>query len=1377
LIFLLFFTKGCGTFFLPFKTPILPSANAKPVFRNYLIQALCLGWTLLFLQGPSPSHAQEYLANVRQFTTAEGLSNDQVLSLLQDKEGFIWVGTKYGLNRFDGHEFRTFTKESHGLQSNVINQLIEGPGGYIWIIRSQESYGKYDYYSIDLLDPAGETVDPWEKRFPSLPFSLDQVKRIHDVPGGILFRVKEQGFYLLDNSDNSFKTVRLPADFQFISAPEKGHFFGQSEGAYITFDLDAKEVRSFRLKDSLVIEGMVPDHEGNYWCLAGRKFMEFNTVRLSKLLKVDRNGNYTEEDQLDHSSMDIFFTAYRNGHSLLFIHPEEIREYDLDKDRVLTNRNVLESRSIAAPAALLVDQNDALWIGDYFGLRVFSLELSRFSTYLKDQEEPLSARGMTLKGNELIYTYPASPHFLDLNTGRIKSIEEDKGIMKLPAPFSVLRMENDHLVFGGKQLIEVDDQYRIQKASDLSELGGNRIWSFTRDREGRYWIGFGNEHIVVLEPDLESYRLASHNGNEDVGKATKWHFYEDGNYIWIAAQNGLYLVHKEKGVIAQFGANAEEDHYLPAIIFHYIHKDRNGLYWLATGDGGLIRFSYNPDDPGSLSYKQYKKKDGLPSQELYAILEDEKGGFWISTANGLVHFHPETEEVFVFYDEQGITHNEFNRLSYYQHTDGRIFYGGLNGVTAFDPKDFYGQGNYEVPLKVSAASLFSFGSDSLENIQPRLLEDGQLRLRPRDNFLTIKFSLQDYFYSNQVQYSYRISGVRDQWTPMADNTLQLSGLPYGSHRLEVRARGRMNKVSSSVLQMELIVLRPFYLRWWFIALTLLTVAISVWQYTSWRNQSLVRRKQALERIVAERTKKIQEDKQLIEEQAKQLRELDEMKSQFFENVSHELRTPLTLILGPLEKVLKRNKLENRDFTLLSLMKDNAKSLHKRINELLDLSRIDAVRMTLHPEPVALYSFVKNILAQFEGGAKLRSVQLLFEYKLDRDLWVVLDPDKVEKVLYNLLSNAIKFTPGEGEVKLIGESEAGQLVFRVSDTGIGMAEADLPRIFERFHRAKTDEHYEGTGIGLSLCKELTELMGGQIVVSSVQGAGSVFEVKLPLQETFEQPTALVTDGVATDISDLSEEVSDISGDPVLVVEDNPSLREYLRLTLEDFHVKTAGHGQEALNILEEGFQPALIITDIMMPVMDGMELLKTIREKDAYRTMPVIMLTAKTGSTDKVEALRVGVDDYLVKPFVEEELIARVKAVIRNSRQRMKTNSSASGGVSLEESAPVISKADLKWLEEVEKMIMAHVGDKMFGIDQLAEELQMSTRRVQQKVKAITGMTPKQYQREIQLASARRLLEAGDFQSVAEVSRQMGFSDAHYFSKLYEKRFGKRPSEY
>jgi signal transduction histidine kinase/DNA-binding response OmpR family regulator/ligand-binding sensor domain-containing protein len=1346
------------------------------VIRSLTLVLLSIGLVLFGLV-PVSLRAQEYVASAREFRTTDGLSNDQVLSLLEDREGFIWVGTKYGLNRFDGHNFQVFTKESHGLQSNIVDELMEGPQGRIWIIRFQETMGQYDYYGVDILRQGEDRVDSLETVFPDLPFSVDQVDRLFEVPNGILFALENGDFYLY--SLNGIEKLAFPTDFRFLGSPQSGQFFGQHGRSYVTLDQMGKELMSLRLSEGEVLREVVPDGQGNLWCLAGYKNKGFNSTVLKRLLKIDPEGEVTEIDELNENSMDVMFTGYRNGRSLLYIYRGGIREYDLVTGKVYINKQAFQNRRIVYPGKILSDHNGGFWLGDYMGLRVFTLEPSRFRTYLKDEEEKVSARGMTVVGNELIYTYPSSPHALDLTSRKKRSILGGNQIMKSPAPFSVRRLPNDHLIFGGKQMIEVDDQGQLDRTSDFSALGAVRVWSFKQDREGNYWLGFGGGDLMVIDSALGTYRRIENNGFTEITHGAKWSFFEDGDYFWVATQNGLYLVHKGRGIIAQFSANATEEYYLPAVIFHHIHKDKRGHYWLATGDGGLIRFTYDPDKPAKPSYRQYKKQDGLPSLELYAVLEDEKGFFWISTANGLVQFDPTSEAMVVYYEEQGIADNEFNRLSFYQHTDGQIFFGGLNGITAFFPADFHQVVSYDVPLCLSAASLFSSEKDGVNSVRNDFLVEGVLTMYPDDNFLNLEFALQDYFYSDRVRYSYRISGIREEWTPLENNALQLVGLPYGNHTLEVRARGRMNKLSAEPLHIDLVVVRPFYLRWWFLLLAGLTMLISIWQYNHRRKRALLRRQEVLERMVAERTKTIREDKKLIEEQALQLKELDELKSKFFENVSHELRTPLTLILGPLEKVLKRNRLENQDFTLLHLMRDNAKRLHKRINELLDLSSIDALKMSLHPEPVELYAFVKNIMAQFESSANLRSIELSFEYQLDQNLRVSIDPDKVEKILYNLLSNAIKFTPEEGGVKMSCSREKGKLLIAVSDTGIGIPEKDLPNVFDRFQRINTEEHVEGTGIGLALCKELAVLMEGEVTVISTEGMGSTFTLQMPLRETFGTVKERTNPENSPELAELSEELSDISGEPILVVEDNPNLREYLRLILEDFNVKTAAHGREALEILEGGFQPVLMVTDIMMPVMDGMELLRIIRDSQKYRSLPVIMLTAKAGSTEKIEALRVGVDDYLTKPFVEEELIARMQALISNSRERIGSivASSETGGGKPAEESIVVSKADLKWLQAVEALIMDHVGDGTFGIDQLADKLDMSTRRVQQKIKAITGMTPKKYQREIQLERARRLLESGDFRSVAEISQQIGFTDAHYFSKLYEKRFGKLPSDY
>ncbi|MEZ4960413.1 MAG: ATP-binding protein, partial [Saprospiraceae bacterium] len=533
-----------------------------------------------------------------------------------------------------------------------------------------------------------------------------------------------------------------------------------------------------------------------------------------------------------------------------------------------------------------------------------------------------------------------------------------------------------------------------------------------------------------------------------------------------------------------------------------------------------------------------------------------------------------------------------------------------------------------------------------------------------------------------------------------------------------------------------------------------------------------------ERMVAERTEKIRSDKQLIEQQAEQLRELDELKSRFFTNISHELRTPLTLILGPLESVLKRNRLENRDFTLLSLMQQNGRQLLKRINELLDLSSLDANKLQVEEQPVALYAFVKKLLSGFESAAGLKKIRLSLTSNLEPHAQVLLDAGKLEKIITNFLSNAIKFTPPHGQVKLEVTRRAGHLQISVSDTGQGIPAEDLERIFERFYQSAQIEKAGGTGIGLALCRELAKLMDGRVWAESELGNGSTFYLQLPLVEAFGQvPAAAAIHAVEMALPEPVTEPPSGSSETILVVEDNPSLLDYIKIILEKYRVITAENGQEALDKLSENPSVSLIISDIMMPVMDGFELLKTLKADDNLRHIPVIMLTARQKLETKLEALRIGVDDYMVKPFQEAELLTRVENLIKNSRGRLEASADGKAGVATEPSLEKLSAADLKWLTEVEKIIFDNIGNTQFSIGQLAGDLAMSTRRFQQKIKSVTGLTPKEYQREIQLEYARRLLESGDCRSISELSYMVGFKDAHYFSTLFQKRYGKRPGDY
>ncbi|MEM7371406.1 MAG: tetratricopeptide repeat protein [Bacteroidota bacterium] len=528
-------------------------------------------------------------------------------------------------------------------------------------------------------------------------------------------------------------------------------------------------------------------------------------------------------------------------------------------------------------------------------------------------------------------------------------------------------------------------------------------------------------------------------------------------------------------------------------------------------------------------------------------------------------------------------------------------------------------------------------------------------------------------------------------------------------------------------------------------------------------------------------------------QQKELQALDQLKSRLFANVSHELRTPLSLILGPLASALKAPNLQKKTATFLKLAQQNGEKLLQLINEILDLSKMDAGKLDLIEKPVAILSFVRRLLSQFESHAQDKEVNLVFGSEVPQEFQLLLDAKKFEIVFNNLLSNAIKFTPNGGVVNISLSKQQGIFSLRVHDTGPGIHPDDQTYIFDRFYQAThTETSVGGTGIGLALCKEYSKLFQGDIQVNSQLGKGAEFIFSFPVKESHERietEDIQLPEVVPQAILDQHPPTQLNQGYHILLVEDNYSLRSYIRAVLGDhFQITTAEHGQAALKILTQlDSSIDLIISDLMMPIMDGFQLLEHLKAKEEWRSIPTIMLTAKATMRDKLQALRIGVDDYMTKPFDEEELIIRVKNLLRNVESRHVISESdkeeqyeetvhpqSSQAIS---EPPPVSEEDQVWLTSLEAVAKRNMGDFQFNIDALAHELAFSRRQLHRKVKEITGLTPNQYVTEIRMQEVRYLLETNQINSVKAAAYEIGMKDVKYFSRQFRERFGKLPSSY
>ncbi len=579
---------------------------------------------------------------------------------------------------------------------------------------------------------------------------------------------------------------------------------------------------------------------------------------------------------------------------------------------------------------------------------------------------------------------------------------------------------------------------------------------------------------------------------------------------------------------------------------------------------------------------------------------------------------------------------------------------------------------------------------------------------------------------------------------------------------------------------------------------------------------------------------------LIQQQAEQLKSLDAAKSRFFANVSHELRTPLTLVLSPIKSLLKENELTEKQTRLVQTAHNSGKELQQLVNEILDLQKLEVGKMELNEKPTTLAPFFGNYAAQFQSLADRKPIDFLFKTNLDNQLTAIIDQEKCRQIIYNLLSNAFKFTPAGGEIKVnIGmrDEETGMhakvgssltphpsyLVISVSDTGPGIHPEDLPHVFDRFFQTtRPDKPAEGgTGIGLALCHEYAKLFGGKIEVASSPGKGSTFRVAFPVKVVESPPSAGLVP-MARDGSPQSDELGMAavaavakeyvpnpvtSGDAkptILVVEDNPQLQDYIRLLLEEkYNVLSVENGQAALELIngkwkiendganldaqfsifnylrESSISQFLILSDLMMPVMDGYQLLERLKSDGATRHIPVIMLTARAELDDRLKALRIGVDDYLTKPFDEEELLVRIENLLANSKNRQseKPNLNLSATGEVVAVGPMVSEPDRVWLESFEAFVQKNMANETLNIPFLAFEFAMSESTLLRQLKRLTGLSPLQYLQEVRLDQARRLLENRSYNSIAKVADKVGYSDARSFSRSFKQRFGKLPSDF
>jgi signal transduction histidine kinase/DNA-binding response OmpR family regulator len=933
----------------------------------------------------------------------------------------------------------------------------------------------------------------------------------------------------------------------------------------------------------------------------------------------------------------------------------------------------------------------------------------------------------------------------------------------------------------------------------LGDYGLQGIVNIFEDAGGRLWIGLASESFLHYYDRKENkmIRLVDNPAAEfrlperamvrhQTGSDTLWTLGSSGVYqiilpfVKISGDQIMPADVVKCQLIDNRGQLVDIDGSINASIM-----DSLGNIWLGTSEGGLYKIIGN-SVPGLEAHqhriKSYSMLQGLPSNVVRSIQPDGKDHLWIGTNNGLSKFSIRSETFTNYFLRHGLPSNDFRINSSVMGDNGEMFFGTWGGMLSFYPDSMYTNPN-EAPVMITGISINNQSQQPGKGdiLATSVSYTDKLELPYNKNNLSLEYAILNYYHPDQNQYKYKLEGLSDDWIYAGNRTNgDFTNLDPGTYTFRVAGSNNDGVWNEEGASLQIMIRPPPWQTWYAYLIYGLIVAGIILRYRRFLiNRAKLRLAVEVERIEKEK-----------------VQEIEQMKSRFFANISHEFRTPLTLIRGPL------TDLETQDSDsismkreVLEIIKRNTARLQNLINQLLDISRMETGTVKLQVAEGLLESFLRTIILSFLSLAESKKIK--YSYQLpgsDNSLWY--DADKLEKILVNLISNAFKFTNEHGEITIRGEyinrkgtGDPEYLSMTISDTGIGIPADRIDRIFDRFYKVNDSSEglTEGTGIGLALTKELVELYRGEIDVKSIEGKGTTFSLRIPVTwDLFRDEERIIVSEESLDPvagepyqpseikPDLPDNKAEEKNEPVvLVVEDNPDMSQYIAGILErQYRIVSAGNGKKGFDSAVEHI-PDLVISDLMMPVMDGLEMCGLIKEDERTSHIPVIMLTARADRDSKLEGLQTGADDYLIKPFDAEELQVRVKNLVD---QRQKLREKFRKELFTEpEGTPAISHED-KLLNKVLEIFTRHLDDSDFNIDRMSSSLNMSRTQLYRKIHAITGHTPRELLQTIRLRKAAFLLESGEG-NISQVAYQVGFNNMSYFAKCFRRLYKVNPSEH
>ncbi|MCF3109184.1 response regulator [Niabella sp. CC-SYL272] len=1332
-----------------------PGRRVRKGGQWFLVMVMLLGAPLL--------RAQQLL--FKNYSVRNGMSSNTVWNILQDDQGYIWFGTKNGLNRFDGYNFKIYQvrEDRDHADNSLIHSICRMSSTTFWVGTeeglysfdlSREKFSRIAFAKQDLIfdilrSSNGETwvatrsngvyrFDPRSGKvhnYRAMPggLSLNQVRKlVEDARGNIWMGTFGEGIDVLNPATNRFVHHKAAAGAGCLS--------------------------------SNFILSLYKDREGNVW--AGTLSGGLNKwVAQEQHFQVFRTGGSGS------ISDDIVRAVYQPLSGQVYVATEKGLNVLNTATGTFTsyknNRGDPYTISDNAIYSIYEDRQGGIWVGTYFGgVNYFSPGDASFELYYPNGNSyGLSGSAVSCfledrPGNFWVgtengglnyfetatgkfYKYPFAPYTQPLSYSNIHALYKDRNNRLWVGTFS-----------GGLNVVDLNTgavtQYH-HNPTDPGSISSNSIYSIYEDRSGVVWVGTV-KGLNIFDPVKNQFVKVA---DMDLHNSCIYKIYEDADRcLWIATyENGLIKRDVKTGKWQQFRTTDHAASISSNKIIS-LYDDPEGQLWAGTDGGGLNRL-----DKRTGICTRYGPGQGM-SNVVFGIVPDNNGFLWLSTNNGLLRFSKKNGRVWSFTGLNNLQGKLYNYNAYYRARDGRIFLGGINGFNAFYPEKIRTE-TLQSNLILTSFKIFDHEPDleDKKSVLQQLVGFTQkIQLAYSQSVISFEYALLDFKDPGKIKYAYKMEGFDKQWNNVGPQRVATyTNLPPGAYTFKVKATDIYGNWNNREAVVAVRVRPPFYrtnLAYILYAVMLVAAVFLLRNY--YKRREIRKNEVRLEKM------KVQREKEFYQQ-----------KMDFFTTMAHEIRTPLSLIMAPLEN-LKEAGLQSDQRRHLKVMEENSERLQSLVNQLLDFRRIESDIYTIRKEPLELISFVQALYARFGIIAAQKKIRFLLTTDIDR-FTIDADPEALQKILNNLLMNAFKFAASEVELRVHQQEPdtrgQGAVSIQVKDDGIGIPETELVTVFKPFYKVANItgqlNNAGGTGIGLSLAKALAEKHAGSLVAINGKDGFTTFVLTLPFE------TVVTSEESALPVAETI--VGDEAGrTTILVVEDDLNMLDFISSSLkgEGYHTCCAINGKEALGILHTR-QIELVLSDVMMPELDGIALCRRIREQISSSHIPVVLLTAK-GTTDaELQALESGADAYIMKPFKWKQLTATIKNLLE-TRARLKEKFSAHPFV--EADTLYNNPSDKIFIEKITAIIEERLDDYQLSVEELSKAVAMSRSTLHKKLKAVSGNSPNEFIRVIRLKEAAKLLLSGQC-NVSEAGYRTGFNSPSYFTKCFTLQFGVTPSEF